>query len=119
MGADLAQSAIEVKGVKVLSVQLEGFDRKSLMETVDKLKNQLGSAVIVLAAIEEGKAVLIAGATKDICNRLPAGDLVRQVAAEVGGKGGGRPDMAQGGGDNIEALPNALKNVRHWVESRL
>jgi alanyl-tRNA synthetase len=119
VGADLAQSAVDIKGVKVLAARLDGFDRKSLMETVDKLKNQLGSAVVVLATVEEGKVVLIAGATKDICSKLSAGDLVRQVAAEVGGKGGGRPDMAQGGGDNIEALPNALKNVRHWVETRL
>jgi len=118
-GADLASNAVEVGGVKVISVQLDGFDRKGLMDAVDKLKNQLGKAVVLLATVEQGKVVLIAGVSKEVSKKFPAGELVRETAAVLGGKGGGRPDMAQGGGPDVEKLPEALEKVQIWVESKL
>jgi alanyl-tRNA synthetase len=119
VGNDLASRAIDVNGVKVLAAELEGVDRKALMDTADQLKNKLGRAVVVLAALEDGKVTLVAGVTKEISGKFKAGDLMREVAAEIDGKGGGRPDMAQGGGTNIEKLPAALEKVKHWVESRV
>ena len=118
-GADLAGQAVEVGGVKVVAVKLEGFDRKGLMDAVDKLKNQLGKAVVLLSTVEQGKVVLIAGVSKDISKQFPAGDLVKQTAAILGGKGGGRPDMAQGGGPDVDKLAEALEKVQIWVESKL
>jgi alanyl-tRNA synthetase len=118
-GTDLASSAVDVKGVKVVAAKLEGADAKTLRDTLDRLKGQLKSSAIVLAASEGEKVSLIAGVTQDLIARLKAGDLVNFVASQVGGKGGGRPDMAQAGGTNAAALPAALESVRDWVEQRL
>ena len=115
-GADLAGSAVDVKGLKVVAAQLDGADRKSLMETADQLKNKLGEGVVVLASVEDGKITLVAGVTKSATSRIKAGDLMKHLAGQVDGKGGGRPDMAQGGGNNPDALPAALEGVAGWVE---
>jgi alanyl-tRNA synthetase len=118
-GADLAGSAVDVKGVKVIAAKLDGADAKTLRDTLDRLKGQLKSSAIVLAASEGEKVSLIAGVTQDLIARVKAGDLVNFVASQVGGKGGGRPDMAQAGGTNAAALPKALESVRGWVEQHL
>jgi alanyl-tRNA synthetase len=118
-GEDLAAQAAEVKGVKVLSATLEGADAKALRDTLDKLKDKLKSCVVVLGAAQDGKASLIAGVTSDLTGKLKAGELVNFVAQQVGGKGGGRPDMAQAGGTQPEKLPAALASVKGWVEQRL
>jgi alanyl-tRNA synthetase len=118
-GDDLASTAEDVKGAKVLAVSLDGADVKSLRETLDKLKDKLKSAAIVLSSVSDGKVTLIAGVTADLTGKVKAGDLVNHVAQQVGGKGGGRADMAQAGGNNPSALPAALKSVRAWVEQRL
>jgi alanyl-tRNA synthetase len=118
-GDDLAGSAIDVKGVKVLAVKLDGADVKTLRDTLDQLKGKLKSSAIVLASSEGEKVSLIAGVTQDLIARVKAGELVNFVALQVGGKGGGRPDMAQAGGTNAAALPAALESVRDWVEQRL
>jgi alanyl-tRNA synthetase len=118
-GDDLAGSAVEVKGVKVLAAKLEGADVKTLRETLDQLKSKLKSSAIVLASSEGEKVSLIAGVTQDLIARVKAGELVNFVALQVGGKGGGRPDMAQAGGTNAAALPAALDSVRGWVEQKL
>src|SRR4030095_9300345 len=97
-GADLADGAVDVKGAKVLAVALDGADVKALRETMDKLKDKLKSAAIVLASVTDGKVTLIAGVTNDLTGKVKAGELVNHVAQQVGGKGGGRPDMAQAGG---------------------
>ena len=114
-GSDLAGSAVEVNGLKVVAAELPGADRKTLMDTADQLKNKLGSGVVVLATVEDGKVTLVAGVTKDATARVKAGDLMRQLATEVDGKGGGRPDMAQGGGNDASKLPGALAKVVGWV----
>ena len=118
-GEELAEAATEVKGTKVLAARLDGADAKSLRETVDKLKAKLKSAIIVLGSTEGGKVTLIAGVTPDLTSKVKAGDVVGYVAQHVGGKGGGRPDMAQGGGTSPEKLPAALESVRAWVAERL
>ncbi|MCU7919109.1 MAG: alanine--tRNA ligase [Candidatus Thiodiazotropha sp. (ex Epidulcina cf. delphinae)] len=118
-GSDLASGAVAVGEVKVLAANLDGADPKSLRETMDQLKNKLGSAVILLAAVAGGKVSLVAGVTKDLTDRMKAGDLVKLAAEQVGGKGGGRPDMAQAGGNNPDALPQALSLVEPWVRDRL
>jgi len=118
-GSDLASTAVEIGGAKVLAAQLDGVDPKSLRDTLDQLKNKLGSAVIVLATVSAGKVSLVAGVTKDLTARVKAGDLVNHVASQVGGRGGGRPDMAQAGGDDPGALPQALGAVPDWVSERL
>jgi alanyl-tRNA synthetase len=118
-GDSLADSAVDVKGVKVLAVRLDGADVKTLRDTLDQLKNKLKSSAIVLAASEGEKVSLIAGVTQDLIAKVKAGELVNFVATQVGGKGGGRPDMAQAGGTNAAALPAALESVRDWVEQRL
>jgi alanyl-tRNA synthetase len=118
-GIDLAEQAIDIKGVKVLSAALEGADAKSLRETIDKLKDKLKSAVVVLGSTEGEKVTLIAGVTADLTGKLKAGEVVSHVAQQVGGKGGGRPDMAQGGGTEGSKLPAALASVKQWVEQRL
>ena len=118
-GSDLASQAVEVEDTRVLAASLEGADVKTLRDTLDQLKNKLGSAIIVLAAANDGKVSLVAGVTKDRTDRIKAGDLVKMVAEQVGGKGGGRPDMAQAGGSKPEALPKALASVEPWVRERL
>ena len=118
-GSDLASSAVEVKGLKVVAAELEGADRKALMETADQLKNKLGEGVVVLASVEEGKVTLVAGVTKSATNRIKAGDLMKHLAAQVDGKGGGRPDMAQGGGSDPAKLPGALDGVAEWVDKNI
>ncbi|MEQ1883250.1 MAG: DHHA1 domain-containing protein, partial [Burkholderiales bacterium] len=116
---DLAGQAVSVGGTKVLAASLENADAKSLREALDQLKNKLKSAVVVLGTIEGGKVSLIAGVTPDLVNKVKAGELVNFVAQQVGGKGGGRPDMAQAGGTNPATLPDALRSVQGWVEQRL
>ncbi len=118
-GDDLASSAVDVKGVKVLAARLEGADAKTLRDTMDQLKSKLKSSAIVLAASEGEKVSLIAGVTSDLIAKVKAGELVNYVAGQVGGKGGGRPDMAQAGGTDSKALPKALASVREWVAERL
>ena len=118
-GDDLAGTAVDVKGAKVVAATIEGGDAKVLRETVDKLKDKLKSAAIVLASVADGKVTLIAGVTADLTSKVKAGELVNQVAQQVGGKGGGRPDMAQAGGTDPAALPQALKSVPAWVGERL
>ena len=118
-GTDLASKAVEIAGVKVLASNLDGADPKSLRDTMDQLKNKLGSAVIVLATVAGGKVSLVAGVTKEQTAAVRAGDLVKFVAEQVGGKGGGRPDMAQAGGNDPTALPGALASVEDWVRDKL
>ncbi len=115
-GDDLSAQAVDVKGVKVLAVRLDGQDGKALLALVDQLKNKLGRAVILLGSVHEEKVVLVAGVTKDLTGQLKAGDLMKQAAAAVGGKGGGRPDMAQGGGTDVGALDAALAQTVAFVE---
>ncbi|HHL18802.1 MAG TPA: alanine--tRNA ligase [Thiothrix sp.] len=117
-GADLSEKATEVNGVKVLAAELKGVDLKSLRDTVDQLKNKLGKAVIVLATVNGDKVSLIAGVTKAETRLYKAGELVNHVASQVGGKGGGRPDMAQAGGNKPESIATALASVEAWVEAK-
>jgi alanyl-tRNA synthetase len=118
-GSDLLSQAVEVGGIKVLAARLDGADNKVLRETLDQLKDRLGSAAVVLAAVDGGKITLVAGVTKDQTGRVKAGELVNVVASRVGGKGGGRPDMAQAGGNQPEHLDAALAAVPGWVEQQL
>ena len=118
-GDDLASQAVDVKGSKVLAATLDGADAKTLREAMDKLKDRLKSAAIVLGAINDGKVSLIAGVTSDLIGKVKAGELVNFVAQQVGGKGGGRPDMAQAGGTEPAKLPTALQSVKNWVEQRV
>ncbi len=118
-GDDLAGSAVDVKGTKVLAATVDGADVKGLRETMDKLKDKLKSAAIVLSAVADGKVTLIAGVTPDLTTKVKAGELVNHVAQQVGGKGGGRADMAQAGGTDPAGLPAALRSVAGWVEQRL
>ncbi len=118
-GDDLVTQAVDVKGIKLLAAAMEGADSKALREGMDKLKDKLKSAAIVLAAVEGGKVTLIAGVTADLTDRVKAGELVNFVAQQVGGKGGGRADMAQAGGTDPSKLPEALASVRGWVDQKL
>src|SRR5882762_5400733 len=123
-GTDLSSQAVEVKAkdgqvMRVLAVTLDDADPKTMRETVDRLKDKLKSAAIVLGAVNDGKVSLIAGVTADLTARVKAGELVNYVAQQVGGKGGGRPDMAQAGGTNPAGLPGALQSVKSWVEQRV
>ena len=117
-GGDLASQAQTVNGVAVLAVKLEGVSGSALRETLDQLKEQLKSAVIVLGVAEGEKVSVIAGVTSDLTSRFKAGELVNFVAGQVGGKGGGRPDMAQAGGTQPANLANALASVNGWVAER-
>ncbi|EOM9333239.1 alanine--tRNA ligase [Escherichia coli] len=117
--ANLSSKAIDVNGVKLLVSELSGVEPKMLRTMVDDLKNQLGSTIIVLATVAEGKVSLIAGVSKDVTDRVKAGELIGMVAQQVGGKGGGRPDMAQAGGTDAAALPAALASVKDWVSAKL
>lgn len=115
--ADLASEAVDVEDIKVLAVRLEGFDAKALRDAVDRLKQQLGDAVIVLAGAEDGKAALVAGVSGAALGRFKAGDLLSHIAKRIGGKGGGRPDLAQGGGPDGQDLNKALAEVPDWVRA--
>jgi alanyl-tRNA synthetase len=118
-GDDLAAQAVQIAGVQVLAATLEGGDANALRETMDKLKDKLKSAVIVLASVADGKVSLAAGVTADLTTKLKAGELVNHVASQVGGKGGGKPDMAMAGGTDASALPKALASVKEWVTQKL
>ena len=118
-GSDLASQAVDVEGVKVLAAKMEGADVKTLRETLDQLKNKLGTAAVVLAAVNEGKISLVAGVTRDRTGEIKAGELVNAVASQVGGKGGGRPDMAQAGGSQPENLDSALQSVTGCLHQKL
>ena len=118
-GSDLASQAVEINGIKVLAARIEGADNKMLRETLDQLKNKLGSAAVVLGAVDGDKITLVAGVTSDQTGTIKAGELVNQVAQQVGGKGGGRPDMAQAGGNQPENLDAALASVPEWVAQQL
>jgi alanyl-tRNA synthetase len=118
-GDDLASQAQEIDGIKVLAAQLEGADTNTLRDTLDKLKDKLAPAAVVLAAVNNDKVTLVAGVSKEATDRIQAGPLVNHVAQQVGGKGGGRPDMAQAGGKDPAALPGALASVSDWVKTQL
>ena len=119
-GNALSEQAINVGGVMVLAHEVQGVDPKELRGMVDQLKDKLGSAVVVLAARSaEGKISVVAGVTTDLTGKLKAGDLVADISVQLGGKGGGRPDMAMGGGTTVEALPKAITGVKAWVEARI
>jgi alanyl-tRNA synthetase len=117
-GDDLAAQAVDINGIKVLAATLEGADANALRETMDKLKDKLKSAAIVLASVADGKVSLAAGVTADLTGKLKAGELVNHVAQQVGGKGGGRPDMAMAGGTDAAKLPQALASVADWVKQK-
>jgi len=118
-GGDLASQAVEINGAKVLATAVDGADSKSLRDTMDQLKNKLGSSVILLAAVEGDKISLTAGVSKDLTDKVKAGDLMKEFATRLGGKGGGRPDMAQGGGTDVAGLSAALQAVPDWVAGQL
>ena len=118
-GDELLSQAVELKGIKVLAAQLDGADAKVLRETLDQLKNKLKSAAIVLVSVQDGKVQLAAGVTSDVLAKVKAGELVNFVAQQVGGKGGGKPDMAMAGGTDPKGLPGALQSVQNWVAERL
>lgn len=118
-GGDLTAQAVDVGGIKVLAANVEGADAKSLRDTLDQVKNKLGSAVVLLAAVDGDKVALAAGVSKDLTDRVSAGNLMREFAGRLGGKGGGRPDMAQGGGSDVAGLPAALGAVADWVADAL
>tara|TARA_R110002110_G_scaffold392133_1_gene605577 strand:+ start:12380 stop:14989 length:2610 start_codon:yes stop_codon:yes gene_type:complete len=118
-GGDLTASAVEVAGVKVLAATVDGADAKSLRDTLDQCRNKLGSSVLLLAAVDGDKVALVAGVSKDLTDRVKAGDLMREFAGRLGGKGGGRPDMAQGGGSDVAGLEAALQAVPDWVAAAL
>jgi alanyl-tRNA synthetase len=117
--ADLGASAVEVNGIKILAARLEGFDAKALRDAIDRLKQQLGNAVIVLAGTQDGKAALVAGVNGSAMGKVKAGELLSHIASQIGGKGGGRPDLAQGGGEDGPALASALAAVVDWVTPRI
>ena len=119
VGDELASQVIEINGTQVLVATLEKFNSKSLRDTVDRLKNKLGTTVIVLASINAGKVDLVVGVSKDLTKKVTAGDLANMVAEQIGGKGGGRPDMAMAGGNDISAVPSALESVKPWLEGKL
>jgi len=118
-GDELISQAVDCNGIKVLASRMEGADAVALRETLDKLKDKLKSAAIVLAAVTDGKVSLIAGVTPDLIKNIKAGELVNMVAQQVGGKGGGRPDMAMAGGTQPEHLAAALATVPAWVQAKL
>jgi alanyl-tRNA synthetase len=118
-GGDLTQSAVEIAGIKVLAAEVDGATAATLRDTLDQCKNKLGSGVILLAAVEEGKIALVAGVTPDATDRVKAGDVIKHFAGLLGGKGGGRPDMAQGGGSDVAALPSVLATLPEWVSTQL
>jgi alanyl-tRNA synthetase len=118
-GTDLASQAEDMNGIKFLAAVIEGFNSKALRDTVDQLKNKLGSSVVVLASSSDGKVSLVAGVSKDLTAKVKAGELVNMIAEQVGGKGGGRPDMAMAGGNDPSGVPAAIDSVKPWVEAKL
>ena len=118
-GDDLSARAIDLKGAKLLVANVEGFNQKTLRDTVDRLKNKLKSSVIVLGSVADGKVNLVAGVSKDLTEKIKAGELVNMVAQQVGGKGGGRADMAMAGGSDVSSLEGALNSVQVWVEQKI
>jgi alanyl-tRNA synthetase len=118
-GDDLLNSAISINGAKVLAARLDGVDPKTLRDTMDQLRNKLGSSVVVLSTVADGKVSLVVGVSADLTTKVKAGDLVSFVAQQVGGKGGGRPDMAQAGGTDAAKLPEALASVQGFVSERV
>ena len=118
-GDDLLQKAIDLDGIKLLISNVEGVNSKALRDTVDQLKNKLGTSIVVLATVIEGKVSLVVGVSKDLTEKIKAGELINMVAEQVGGKGGGRPDMAMAGGTDSVALPKALESVEAWVKAKL
>ena len=118
-GDDLLQKAIDLDGIKLLISNVEGVNSKALRDTVDQLKNKLGTSIVVLATVIEGKVSLVVGVSKDLTGKIKAGELINMVAEKVGGKGGGRPDMAMAGGTDSVALPKALESVEAWVKAKL
>ena len=118
-GKDLLEQAIDVEGIRVLSVRLDGADAKSLPNSLDQFKNRMGSGVVVLGSADGDKVALIAGVTNDLTGKVQAGPLVNHVASQVGGKGGGRPDMARAGGKDPSKLDEALASVGDWVKGQL
>ena len=118
-GDDLLQKAIDLDGIKLLIANIEGVNSKALRDTVDQLKNKLGTSIVVLATVIEGKVSLVVGVSKDLTGKIKAGELINMVAEQVGGKGGGRPDMAMAGGVDSVALPKALESVEAWVKAKL
>jgi alanyl-tRNA synthetase len=118
-GSDMLSDAVTIDGIKVVAKSLDGVDPKTLRDTVDQLKNKLGTAALILATVTDAKVSLVAGVTQDATDRIKAGDLVNFVAQHVGGKGGGRPDMAQAGGNDPSGLEDALKNVPDWIRSQI
>ena len=118
--SDLPSQAVDVNGSKVLAVRVEGMDAKTLRDLMDRLKQQLGeSSAIVLASAVDGKVALVSTVSKDLQSKIKAGDLLSYVAKQINGKGGGRPDMAQGGGDDVPELLTVLQNVPNWIASRI
>ena len=118
-GGDLTQDAVEISGIKVLAAKIEGATASTLRDTLDQCKNTLGTGVILLAAVENEKIALVAGVTQDATDRIKAGDVIKHFAGQLGGKGGGRPDMAQGGGSDVAALPAVLASLPEWVSGQL
>ena len=118
-GADMLSNVVEINGVKVLVANLEGVEAKSLRSMMDDIKNRIGEGVVVLGVADDKKVNLIAGVTKNLTAKIKAGELVNFVASQVGGKGGGRPDMAQAGGDKPESLVSALDSVNAWLQDKL
>ena len=118
-GGELSNQAVDINGIKVLAVRVDDIDAKAMRDMVDQLRNKLGGSAVVLATVDGDKVSIIAGVSKDQTARIKAGDLVNAVATKVGGKGGGRPDMAQAGGNNPAALDEALRLVPQWVQQQL
>ena len=116
---DLVSQVVEVNGAKVLAAAVDEADAKSLRNTIDQLKGKLGTSVILLAAVAGEKVALSAGVSSDLVEQIPAGELMKEFAGRLGGKGGGHPSMAQGGGTDVAALPKVLKALPAWVENRL
>ncbi|MBD3648079.1 MAG: alanine--tRNA ligase, partial [Pseudomonadales bacterium] len=118
-GSDIADSAIEIGDTRVVIHTLEGADPKTLPDAMDRIKNKIKSGIVLLAAVNEGKVSLISGVTSDLTERVNASELVNHVAMQIGGKGGGRPDMARAGGSDVDALPGAMESAREFLTDRL
>jgi alanyl-tRNA synthetase len=118
-GEELLSKVVLINSVSTLVAKLGGLDVKSLRETLDQIKNKMHSGVMVLATVQDDKVQIVAGVTQDLTSRVKAGDLVNHIAMQVGGKGGGKPDMAMAGGNQPQLLPQALASVEHWLKERL